>query len=151
MEGLDLSFFTQERYDTIVEYKTSYYSFYLPVVLAMLMSDRNSPAELARAKEILLRIGYYFQVKDIMYKMIIGHLLSCHTLRFILLSYNNAYNVFHSFYIVLCTVHCTSSDMVDIYMELLDCLWRLIGTETVSVCSSSISRLRIVHSACMML
>jgi hypothetical protein len=32
-----LSSYTMDRYSAIVKYKTSYYSFYLPVVLAMAM------------------------------------------------------------------------------------------------------------------
>jgi farnesyl diphosphate synthase len=31
----DLSKFTMETYDAIVKYKTAYYSFYLPVAIAM--------------------------------------------------------------------------------------------------------------------
>ena len=34
-ERPDLSKFTQSTYDAIVKYKTAYYSFYLPVAVAM--------------------------------------------------------------------------------------------------------------------
>lgn len=34
-EAPDLSKFTVETYDAIVKYKTAYYSFYLPVAVAM--------------------------------------------------------------------------------------------------------------------
>lgn len=64
IDKMDLSLFTAERYEAIVEYKTSYYSFHLPVALAMYMCGRDSPKELARAKEILLKIGHYFQIQD---------------------------------------------------------------------------------------
>ena len=33
----DLSVFTMDRYSAIVKYKTAYYSFYLPVAIAMYM------------------------------------------------------------------------------------------------------------------
>ena len=36
-EKPDLSKFTVETYDAIVKYKTAYYSFYLPVAIAMAM------------------------------------------------------------------------------------------------------------------
>ena len=36
-DRVDFSNFNIDRYDTIVEYKTAYYSFYLPVACAMYM------------------------------------------------------------------------------------------------------------------
>jgi farnesyl diphosphate synthase len=63
-ETLDHSQYTMERYDAIVNHKTAYYSFYLPVALAMYLQGRDKPMELQCAKSILLKIGHYFQVQD---------------------------------------------------------------------------------------
>jgi len=59
-----LDSFDMERYTAIVKYKTSYYSFYLPVVLAMHMAGIKDPELFDGAKTILLEIGHYFQVTD---------------------------------------------------------------------------------------
>lgn len=61
---IDLSRFTMDRYTAIVKYKTAFYSFYLPVALGMIMSDVKDPALYAKAREILLIMGEYFQVQD---------------------------------------------------------------------------------------
>ena len=59
-----LDSFNMDRYTAIVKYKTSYYSFYLPVVLAMNMAGIKDPELFEGAKTILLEIGHYFQVTD---------------------------------------------------------------------------------------
>ncbi|XP_013071869.2 farnesyl pyrophosphate synthase-like [Biomphalaria glabrata] len=65
VEGkLDLSKFDMERYSTIVKWKTAFYSFYLPVAIAMYMSGITDEVVLAKAKEILLEMGHFFQVQD---------------------------------------------------------------------------------------
>ncbi|CAG2176053.1 unnamed protein product, partial [Oppiella nova] len=56
--------FSQRRYDTIVKYKTSLYSFVLPVRLAMYMSGIDLESEHKYAEDILLKIGHLFQVQD---------------------------------------------------------------------------------------
>ena len=56
--------FTMDRYTAIVKYKTSFYSFYLPVVFAMNMAGYTDQRFYDRAREILLEIGHYFQVTD---------------------------------------------------------------------------------------
>lgn len=38
---VDFTKFTEERYNAIVKWKTAYYSFYLPVALAMYMVNRQ--------------------------------------------------------------------------------------------------------------
>jgi len=60
----DFSAFTLDNYKKIVKYKTAFYSFYLPVALAMLMSGITSKPAFDAAKEILLPMGEYFQVQD---------------------------------------------------------------------------------------
>jgi farnesyl diphosphate synthase len=52
------------RHHLIVVYKTAFYSFYLPVALAMHMSGVTDPASYATALDILLPLGEYFQVQD---------------------------------------------------------------------------------------
>ena len=59
-----LDSFTMDRYTAIVKYKTSFYSFYLPVSFAMNMSGYKDQRLYDQAKEILLDIGHYFQVTD---------------------------------------------------------------------------------------
>ncbi|KAH9451502.1 hypothetical protein Pst134EA_025456 [Puccinia striiformis f. sp. tritici] len=75
-DSVDLSKFSLEKHHLIVIYKTSYYSFYLPVALAMRlngmtsssdpgMSPENSTTDLYKqAMDILLPLGEYFQVQD---------------------------------------------------------------------------------------
>ncbi|KAK5582858.1 hypothetical protein RB653_004447 [Dictyostelium firmibasis] len=60
----DFSLFTLNTYRRIVKYKTAYYSFYLPVALAMLMAGINSTPAFSTAKDILLPMGEFFQVQD---------------------------------------------------------------------------------------
>jgi len=60
----DFSAFTLDNYKKIVKYKTAYYSFYLPVALAMLMNGITSKPAFDAAKEILLPMGEYFQIQD---------------------------------------------------------------------------------------
>ena len=61
---VDLSKFTPEKHRFIVIYKTAYYSFYLPVALALLYLDKASPENLKQTHDILIPIGEYFQVQD---------------------------------------------------------------------------------------
>ncbi|KAF4520807.1 hypothetical protein B566_EDAN002385 [Ephemera danica] len=59
-----LDLFTMKRYNTIVKYKTAYYSFQLPVALAMYMAGMRDPETHRQAKTILLEMGHFFQVQD---------------------------------------------------------------------------------------
>jgi farnesyl diphosphate synthase len=63
-EPIDLDRFTLQRYRAIVEFKTAYYSFYLPVACALVLGGRATPATLAASREILVVMGEYFQVQD---------------------------------------------------------------------------------------
>ncbi|EJC99079.1 farnesyl-diphosphate synthase [Fomitiporia mediterranea MF3/22] len=68
-ESVDLSKFSLEKHRFIVLYKTAYYSFYLPVALALYFVSPTvpsvaTPQSLKRAKDILLPLGEYFQVQD---------------------------------------------------------------------------------------
>ncbi|EFA85849.1 hypothetical protein PPL_01081 [Heterostelium album PN500] len=60
----DFSMYSLDTYRRIVKYKTAYYSFYLPVALAMLMAGITSKPAFDTAKDILLPMGEYFQVQD---------------------------------------------------------------------------------------
>ena len=53
-----------DRYTAIVKYKTSFYSFYLPLVLALNMVGYTDQKLYDNAREILLEIGHYFLVTD---------------------------------------------------------------------------------------
>ncbi|CAA6670109.1 unnamed protein product [Spirodela intermedia] len=59
----DLAKYKLPVHRRIVEYKTAYYSFYLPVACALLMSGENLDNFVA-VKDILVQMGIYFQVQD---------------------------------------------------------------------------------------
>ncbi|KAK1274136.1 Farnesyl pyrophosphate synthase 1 [Acorus gramineus] len=59
----DLSKYKLPVYNRIVQYKTAYYSFYLPVACALLMSGENLD-NFIEVKNILIEMGTYFQVQD---------------------------------------------------------------------------------------
>jgi len=62
---LDFSLYTTERYKLIVKYKTAFYSFYLPVALALLIHHKQYiPEVFQAAKDITLPMGEFFQVQD---------------------------------------------------------------------------------------
>ncbi|KAI0357318.1 farnesyl-diphosphate synthase [Trametes cingulata] len=68
-DHVDLSKFSLEKHQKIVIYKTAYYSFYLPVALAMYMCGISHHADpkadpYALAQSILIPLGEYFQVQD---------------------------------------------------------------------------------------
>ncbi|KAF8985561.1 Farnesyl pyrophosphate synthetase [Entomortierella lignicola] len=63
-DNVDLSKFSIQKHAFIVEYKTAYYSFYLPVALAMHMAGVTDEAAFKQAQDILLPLGEYFQVQD---------------------------------------------------------------------------------------
>lgn len=62
--GNNLDMFTMERYNAIAKYKTSYYSFQMPVTLAMYLARIYNPELHRQAKHILLEIGHFLQVQD---------------------------------------------------------------------------------------
>lgn len=55
---------TTERWTLIVKYKTAFYSFYLPVALAMMTAGVRERKAYDTAKEVLLMMGVYFQAQD---------------------------------------------------------------------------------------
>ncbi|KAK7049724.1 Farnesyl pyrophosphate synthetase [Paramarasmius palmivorus] len=73
-DSVDLNRFSLKKHSLIVIYKTAYYSFYLPVALAMYMCgvpETYTDAATGKvikpyevAKSILLPLGEYFQVQD---------------------------------------------------------------------------------------
>jgi farnesyl diphosphate synthase len=63
-DHVDLDNFSLEKYTFIVIYKTAYYSFYLPVALAMHYVGVATPENLKQAHDILIPMGEYFQVQD---------------------------------------------------------------------------------------
>jgi farnesyl diphosphate synthase len=71
-DEVDLNKFSLEKHRFIVIYKTAYYSFYLPVALAMYMTHIPSTYTLGHstldpyklALDILLPLGEYFQIQD---------------------------------------------------------------------------------------
>ena len=63
-ETVNLDNFSMDKYSFIVIYKTAYYSFYLPVVLALHVLNIATPKNLKQAEDILIPLGEYFQVQD---------------------------------------------------------------------------------------
>ncbi|RIA84110.1 farnesyl pyrophosphate synthase [Glomus cerebriforme] len=63
-DHVDLSKFSIEKHQFIVLYKTAFYSFYLPVALAMHMAGIKDEKAFKAAKDILLPLGEYFQIQD---------------------------------------------------------------------------------------
>lgn len=60
----DLDLFTTDALHRIYRYKTSHYSFYLPVALGMRLAGVQDAAQYAAAKDICLAMGEYFQAQD---------------------------------------------------------------------------------------
>ncbi|KAL6262158.1 hypothetical protein P5V15_007255 [Pogonomyrmex californicus] len=60
----NLDLFTMDQYNKIVKYKTSNYSFILPVTAAMHFAGIKDPEIFKQAKIILLKMGHLFQVQD---------------------------------------------------------------------------------------
>jgi farnesyl diphosphate synthase len=63
-DHVDLNNFSMDKYTFIVIYKTAYYSFYLPVALALHYLQLASPSNLKQAHDILIPLGEYFQIQD---------------------------------------------------------------------------------------
>ncbi|KAF5641532.1 Farnesyl pyrophosphate synthase [Fusarium sp. NRRL 52700] len=61
---VDLEKFSMNNYRFIVTYKTAYYSFYLPIALALYQLDIATPINLKQAEDILIPLGEYFQIQD---------------------------------------------------------------------------------------
>lgn len=59
-----LQAFTLDRWTAIVKYKTAFYSFYLPVAMAMVCAGLEERSEYDAAREILVVMGVYFQAQD---------------------------------------------------------------------------------------
>lgn len=60
----NLDIFTMDRYSSIARYKTSYYSFKMPVALAMYLAGIYRPELHRQSKHVLLEIGHFLQVQD---------------------------------------------------------------------------------------
>ena len=63
-DHVDLGSFSMAKYEFIVIYKTAYYSFFLPVALALHYTSLATPANLKQAHDILIPLGTYFQIQD---------------------------------------------------------------------------------------
>ena len=63
-DHVDLSQFSMAKQNFIIVYKTAYYSFYLPVALALHYLQLATPTNLKQAHDILILTGEYFQCQD---------------------------------------------------------------------------------------
>lgn len=59
----DLARYRIQGYRRIVKYKTSYYSFYLPVACALLLNGAKL-SDYVELKNVLIEMGVYFQIQD---------------------------------------------------------------------------------------
>ncbi|KAL6658022.1 hypothetical protein ACP70R_004269 [Stipagrostis hirtigluma subsp. patula] len=59
----DLARYRIQGYRNIVKYKTSYYSFYLPVACALLLNGAKL-SDYIELKHVLIEMGVYFQIQD---------------------------------------------------------------------------------------
>jgi len=62
--NIDLTEFTEKRWELIVKYKTAFYSFYCPVALGMIVAGIDDFDAYNAAREPLLKMGIYFQAQD---------------------------------------------------------------------------------------
>lgn len=63
-DHVDLSKFSSSKHQFIVIYKTAYYSFYLPVALALHYLQLATDLNLKQTRDILIPLGEYFQIQD---------------------------------------------------------------------------------------
>ncbi|KAG8716424.1 Farnesyl pyrophosphate synthetase [Ceratobasidium sp. 394] len=63
-DDVNLDRFSLKKHQLIVTYKTAFYSFYLPVALAMHFVGIKDEKLFKQAKDILIPLGEYFQVQD---------------------------------------------------------------------------------------
>ncbi|CAN9221231.1 unnamed protein product [Alternaria alternata] len=63
-DDVNLDNFSLDKFTFIVIYKTAYYSFYLPVALALYYAGAATPKNLQTAEDILIPMGEYFQAQD---------------------------------------------------------------------------------------
>ncbi|TPX51577.1 hypothetical protein SeMB42_g01860 [Synchytrium endobioticum] len=63
-DKVDLAKFSIQKHAWIVEYKTAYYSFYLPIAAAMRMAGIQDDKAYKQAMDVLIPLGEYFQVQD---------------------------------------------------------------------------------------
>lgn len=63
-DHVDLDNFSLEKFTFIVIFKTAYYSFYLPVALALHYVGAATSKNLQTALDILIPMGEYFQAQD---------------------------------------------------------------------------------------
>lgn len=63
-DHVDLAKFSLEKHWFIVIYKTAFYSFYLPVALAMYMAGITDDQDFQQARDVLIPLGEYFQIQD---------------------------------------------------------------------------------------
>ena len=61
---LSTDVFTAERYSVIALYKTAYYSFSLPIRLALYLAGYGDDRIHERVEKILLEMGLLFQIQD---------------------------------------------------------------------------------------
>ena len=63
-DHVELDRFSMEKFGFIVRHKTAFYSFYLPVALAVTLAGLATEKNLDACRKILVPLGEYFQIQD---------------------------------------------------------------------------------------
>nr|CCC91446.1 unnamed protein product [Trypanosoma congolense IL3000] len=61
---VDYKEFTWANYKRIVKYKTAYYTYFLPLVMGLLVSGAQSVVDMGTTEQLATLMGEYFQVQD---------------------------------------------------------------------------------------
>lgn len=64
VHGIDLSRYTMDRYRAIVEYKTAYYTFYLPAAFGMTVAGIKDKKLFQEVEALCIALGVLFQTQD---------------------------------------------------------------------------------------
>jgi farnesyl diphosphate synthase len=62
-EPFDFSNYTPEQYESIVKWKTAYYSFCLPAQSAFYLAFIDDQIVHDKCKDILMKMGHFFQIQ----------------------------------------------------------------------------------------
>jgi farnesyl diphosphate synthase len=62
-DEFDFSNYNDSQYNSIVKWKTAYYSFCLPIESALLLAEIDDAEVHQKCREILIEMGTFFQIQ----------------------------------------------------------------------------------------